>query len=140
MRFWDTSALAPLLVAEPRTARARELLELDPDLAAWWGTPVECWSVLSRRAREGALSAMDEDAAAARLEVLRGAWYEVLPSEEVRARARRLLRLHPLRAADALLLAAALVWAAGEEAAEFVSADGRLCAAARLEGLAVVRL
>jgi predicted nucleic acid-binding protein len=140
VRFWDTSAIAPLLVAEPRTARARELVEWDADLAVWWGTPVECWSVLARRVREGGMAAAVEDEAAARLEVLRSAWYEVLPSEAVRARARRLLRVHPLRAADALQLAAALEWAAEEEGAEFVSADGRLCDAARLEGLSVVRL
>ena len=36
---------------------------------------------------------------------------EVLPAEAVREQAARLLRLHPLRAADALQLAAALVWA-----------------------------
>lgn len=140
MRFWDTSALVPLLVQEPRTARARELLALDAELAVWWATPVECWSTLSRRAREGALPPDAEDAAAARLEVLRGAWYEVLPTEQVRAGTRRLLRMHALRAADALQLAAALAWAAGEEGQELVSADARLCDAARLEGLAVVRL
>ena len=140
MRFWDTSAVAPLLVREPRTERARELLEWDAELAVWWATPVECWSALSRRVREGALTPAVEDEAAARLDLLRGAWYELLPSEAVRTRARRLLRVHPLRAADALQLAAALVWAAGEEEAEFVAADGRLCDAARLEGLAVVRL
>jgi hypothetical protein len=140
VRFWDTSAVAPLLVQEPRTQRARELLQSDAELAVWWATPVECWSALARRVREGAFTRAAEDEAAARLDLLRGAWYEVLPSEAVRMRSRRLLRVHPLRAADALQLAAALVWAAGEEEAEFVAADGRLCDAARLEGLAVVRL
>ncbi len=140
MRFWGTSTIGPLLVQEPRTARARELLEWDADLAVWWASPVECLSMLARRVREGGLSAESEDEAARRLDVLRGAWYEVLPSEAVRTRARRLLRRHPLRAADALQLAAALVWANDDENAEFVSADGHLCAAARLEGLLVVRL
>ena len=140
MRFWDTSAIIPLLVREPRTDRVRELLELDAELAVWWGTPVECWSALSRHAREGGFGPDAEDAAAARLDALRAAWYEVLPTEQVRTAARRLLRVHPLRAADALQLAAALVWAFGAEDAEFVSADDRLCGAARLEGLAVVRL
>lgn len=140
MRFWDTSAIVPLLVLEPRTDRARELLELDADLAVWWATPVECWSTLSRRVRKGGFGPAAEDAAGARLDVLRNAWYEILPTESVRAAARRLLRVHPLRAADALQLAAALVWASGEEGAEFVSADARLSAAARLEGLTVIRL
>ena len=140
MRFWDTSAIASLLVEGPRTPRARELLEGDADLAVWWATPVECWSMLARRVREGGLSVDSEDEAAGRLDVLRGVWYEVLPSEAVRTRAHRVLRLHALRAADALQLAAALVWASDDENAEFISADGRLCDAARLEGLGVIRL
>ena len=62
----------------------------------------------------------------------------IRPSERVRQRALRLLRVHPLRAADALQLAAALV-AASEEPAdlELVSSDARLSAAARQEGFVV---
>jgi len=140
VRFWDTSALAALLVEEPRTARARELIERDPELAVWWGTPVECWSAVARLRRSGAMSTDAEDAATRRLDVLRHAWYEVAPSEEVRLQARRLLRVHALRAADALQLGAALVWTGAHGDGEFVAADGRLSDAARLEGLDVVRI
>ncbi len=38
-------------------------------------------------------------------------WSEVLPGERIRQRAERLLLTHPLRAADAFQLAAALIWA-----------------------------
>jgi predicted nucleic acid-binding protein len=140
VRFWDTSALAALLVDEPRTARARELVDRDPEFAVWWGTPIECWSAIARLRRAGDLTADGEDAAHRRLDVLRQVWYEVLPSEEVRSQCRRLLRVHPLRAADALQLAAALVWTGRMDEGEFVVADGRLAEAARLEGFGVVRL
>jgi uncharacterized protein len=137
VRFWDTSAIVPLLVTEPNTPRIRELLDRDPDMAVWWGSPVECWSALARLQRQGRISTEKEGEARALLEPLRSAWYEVLPSEEVRLQARRLLRLHPLRAADSLQLAAAIVWAAGDEV-ELVAFDRNLREAAHLEGFLVV--
>jgi len=57
----------------------------------------------------------------------------------VRARAARLLSLHPLRAADALQLAAALVWCRERTAeAPFVCLDDRLRLAAAREGFRVL--
>ena len=44
MRFWDTSALVPLLLEQEATRDVEEFLAKDPDIAAWWGTPVECRS------------------------------------------------------------------------------------------------
>ena len=38
MRFWDTSAVVPLIVAEPETAAVRRLTVSDPALVVWWGT------------------------------------------------------------------------------------------------------
>jgi len=74
-------------------------------------------------------------AAIERMRALVGEWQEVLPSEPVRAMAQRLLRLHPLRAADSLQLAAAII--ASEQdppSLDFVSLDERLNAAAGREG------
>ena len=48
--------------------------------------------------------------AAARLAGLRGMWIEVQPTETVRDLAESLVQRHPLRAADATQLAAALIW------------------------------
>jgi predicted nucleic acid-binding protein len=63
---------------------------------------------------------------------------EVSPAEELRDRAMRLLDLHPLSAADALQLAAALDWCGERTAgAGFVCLDQRLRAAATLEGFDV---
>lgn len=134
MRFWDSSAVVPLLVNEDRTdaalARARE----DAELAVWWGTPVECASAIARLEREGAPAARVFEAFA-RLDEIAQAWTEVEPSEEIRQVARRLLRVHPLRAADALQLAAAYIVAEGRPATlEVLTLDDRVRLAALKEG------
>lgn len=138
MRFWDSSALVPLLLNEPLSARARTLREEDEEVVVWWGTPVECASALARLRREGALSVAEEAAAARRLDALRRSWHEVLPGDQVRTQALRVLRLHALRAADALQLAAALEWAGTPATGVLVTFDDRLAAAAELEGFTTV--
>jgi len=84
--------------------------------------------------REGAESARVAEAFA-RLDALARAWTEVEPHDEVRQIARRLLRVHPLRAADALQLAAAyLVAERRPPTLEFVTFDERVRLAALKEG------
>ena len=106
MRFWDASAIVALCVEEDRTKSMDELLRQDQEIAVWWATPVECASALARRRREGRLSPAAEHAAHEVLDTLSAAWYEVQAGFLVRSHALRLLRVHPLRAADALQLAA----------------------------------
>lgn len=138
MRFWDTSAVVPLLLQQEATARVTGLLSDDPEIVAWWGTPVECASAAARLRREERLTVAEEERALELLSRLRDSWLEVLPSEVVRERAFRLLRVHPLKAADALQLAAARVWARDAPGAELVTFDERLALAARLEGFRVL--
>ncbi len=65
-------------------------------------------------------------------------WREVAPSEALRNHALRLVRLHPLRAADALQLAAALEWMEGDpNGATLVTGDRQLGRAAQSEGFEV---
>lgn len=104
-------------------------------MVAWWGSPIECWSAFARLRRERMLTAEQEESARQVLRTLQDTWAEILPGEEVRRQAGRLLRLHSLRSADALQLAAALVWAGVPRSGEMVVFDERLAAAARLEGL-----
>jgi uncharacterized protein len=138
VRFWDASAVVPLLVEQPSTAAVRELLaELD-ELVLWWGTPVECASALARLRRERAITVEEESEVLDLLEELRDSSAEVQPSEAVRTLAGRLLRTHPLRSADALQLAAALVWAGSPRGDVLVTLDERLGRAARLEGFRVL--
>jgi hypothetical protein len=74
-----------------------------------------------------------------RLAVLSESWAEVAPGPPVRVEAERALAVHPLRAADALQLAAALVWRSGDpEVQEFVCLDERLRGAASREGFVLV--
>lgn len=138
MRYWDSSALVPLCLEQPQTERARALLDEDPELVVWWGSPVECASAFARLRRDGILSAEDEEVALSVLAALRDAWYEIQPGEGLREQALRLLRLHPLRASDALQLAAGLEWAGVPPRGEFLTFDERLKAAARREGFSVV--
>jgi len=138
VRFWDTSALVPLLLQQAATSGVEALLTEDAEMVAWWGTPVECASTAARLRREERLTVRDEQRVLAAVSALRAAWVEVLPSDEVQERAMRLLRVHPLKAADALQLAAALVWAGSPAGAELVTFDERLALAARLEGFRVL--
>lgn len=138
MRFWDTSAVVPLLLEQEATASVEALLDRDAGMAAWWGTAVECASAAARLRREERLTVGEEERVLDAVAALRAAWVEVIPSEEVRERATRLLRVHSLKAADALQLAAALVWAGTPSGAELVTLDERLALAARLEGFRVL--
>jgi predicted nucleic acid-binding protein len=139
MIFWDSSALVALLVDEADSEPRRQQLQADPALAVWWGTPVECESAIQRRFREGSLSAADARLARERLADLSSGWHEVSPVAAVRTLSRRLLRTHPLRAADALQLAAALALSeAGLNQFTFACSDARLTTAAEAEGLQVV--
>lgn len=104
----------------------------------WWGSWIECASALNRLHREGGLEQQDLHRALARLEQLAAAWLEIRPLEQVRRRALRLLRVHALRSADALQLAAALSAAAEDPTSlDFVSSDTRLSDVAQLEGFRV---
>jgi uncharacterized protein len=134
VKFWDSSALVPLVLAQPRTAAARAALDEDPEMAAWWGSSIECASAIARLHRDAHLSAVDETRARALLTALRRSWFEVQPGDAVRNHALRLLRVHPLGAADALQLAAAIEWAGSPDASTFVTFDEHLRDAARREG------
>ncbi|MGH7858775.1 MAG: type II toxin-antitoxin system VapC family toxin, partial [Candidatus Binatia bacterium] len=109
MRFWDTSAVVPLLVDEPESARARRLAKDDPAIVAWWATRTECMSALARLRRERTIDPDGEARTRTLLLQLVEQWSEVSPGKRLRARAERLLSVHPIRAADAFQLAAALV-------------------------------
>lgn len=134
MRFWDSSALVPLVLQQPRTGEARALLDEDDELVVWWGSALECASAIARLHREGQLAATGERDARSLLDTLRKSWFEVQPGDAVREQALRLLRVHTLRAADALQLAAALEWGGAPPEGWFVTFDDRLREAAVREG------
>jgi predicted nucleic acid-binding protein len=138
MRFWDSSAILPLLVDQPSTAEARSALAADHQVVVWWGTPTECVSAIARLEREG-VAGHAIQAALRRLAALQDSWVEVEPSSTLRDQAVRLLRTHPLRAGDALQLAAAITAAGASPTSPFVTLDDRLSLAADREGFPVTR-
>ncbi|MBI4264609.1 MAG: PIN domain-containing protein [Acidobacteria bacterium] len=139
MRFWDTSALVPLLVQEDATDAVRAQHRSDPTLIVAWTTLVECGSAIARAEHEQLLTREEATAAFARLDALARTWREVEPSDELREIARRLLRAHRLRAADALQLAAATLASERRPASLTVlTLDDRLETAAVREGFTVL--
>ena len=134
MRFWDSSAIVPLLLEEEATTAMLKHVREDRDLIVWWSTPVECASAIARLERDGARATQVAEAFA-RLDELAASWTEVEPHRDVRDVARRLLRVHQLRAADALQIAAAYLAAEGRPSTlEIVTLDDRLSQVAAKEG------
>ena len=136
MRYWDASALVPLIVAEPDSQRVRRWLSEDDRIVTWVWTRTEITSAIERRARDGLLSRPQRRNVLARFDVLAARWDEVADMLAVRSRANALLARHSLRAADAGQLGAALL--VQEQLARpltFVCLDSRLSLAAELEGL-----
>lgn len=140
MRFWDTSSIVPQLVSQPQSSAADAVADSDPNQVVWWATEVECVSAIARLEREGRLDPTQVAAAFDSLARLAEAWQAIDPTTRLRETARRLLRVHPLRAGDALQLAAAIVAADGDPSTlTFVTLDDRLAQAAEREGFPVVR-
>ncbi len=138
MRYWDSSALTPLLLEEPASPGINRLIAEDSAIVSWWGTSIECFSALWRRRREGFLTEANFEAVRQTFDSVFAEIDLVSPSNELRDRAMRLLSLHPLRTGDALQLAAALRWIQEKSrGAGFVTLDARLRTAALAEGFSV---
>lgn len=139
MRFWESSAIIPLLVHEATSRQMQRLADEDSRMVVWWGSEVECASALSRRQRSGVLDHQQITSAQSRLKKFATIWLEIEPEELVRSTAIRFLRVHALRAGEALQLAAAFVGADGRpDSLPFVTLDARLAEAAASEGFQLV--
>ena len=140
MRFWDASSIVPLVVEERSSRACRDLIRRDPTTVVWCLTRTEVVSALWRRNRDGMLDDPDVSRAMKRLEMLSERWTEVGALDLVRDCAERLLGSHPLRAADALQLGAALVACDHRPRRRaFVCLDANLLLAASREGFEAVR-
>ncbi len=139
MRFWDTSAIIPLLLDEPSSPQTRELADDGTELAVWWATIVECIAAIARHERQGELDADQVSLARTTLSALVLRWTEIPPTDRIRRTAQRMVTFHEIRTADAFQLAAAM--AASDEDPETVAVvtlDERLALAARREGFGVL--
>ncbi len=138
MKYWDSSAVVPLLAEDAATDLMQTVYGEDHTMIVWWGTPVECMSALATLEREERLDTVSITKAARRLKQMQRHWQEVQPLETLRDIAMRLLRVHPLRAADSLQLAAAIVASEHHPSTmDFVCLDARLALAAQREGFNV---
>ena len=139
MKFWDASAVIPLCVDEEQTQIIQDIAKKDGALVVWWGSIVESYSAFARLRRDRSLSPDDETEGVMVLSELADAWTEIEPSDDIREITRRLLQNYPLRAADSLQLAAALVWCdKSPKGHHFVCLDARLREAAAKEGFTVL--
>lgn len=135
MRFWDSSALVALHIKQELTPLVRDLYGRDPYVLAWVLSDVEMRSALCRLERDGAMSHEELLDATARIDSFWDTVHVVSVVEAVKGRAKRLLAVHPLSAADALQLGAALTAVYDmPQGWEFVCLDQQLGQAARREG------
>jgi uncharacterized protein len=77
MRFWDSSAVFPIVADDEHSARAAAAYGDDARMAVWCLTPVEVWSALARRRREGLARSPDMRFARKKLEALARSWVEI---------------------------------------------------------------
>lgn len=139
MRFWDSSALVPLIIEEKHSNPCRQIFRTDSTQIVFCLSRTEILSALWRRCRENLLDDNDIRIAEARLENLANRWTEVHALTRVRDAAEKLLRIHPLRAADSLQLGACIaIFGNQRRDREFVVLDDVLAEAARDEGFKVI--
>jgi hypothetical protein len=133
--FLDTSALVKRYLTEPGSAEVRGLFRRKRPIAVARIASAELAAAVARQHREGAVTETVRDAILARL----NRDFTQMTVVEVRtamlARVPPLVVRWPLRAYDAVQLAAALTLQATGVSTAFWSSDGNLIAAALGEGL-----
>jgi uncharacterized protein len=137
MRFWDSSAIVPALIQQHSTKRVLELIAEDKNIVVSWLTYFECYSALTCLEREG-LSTDEFERSSNLLDQLKLSWITILQSDKLAREVRRVLRIHPLKCADAIQLGSALVASNTiSDRIEFCCLDAQLSLAARKEGLTI---
>ena len=137
--FWDASALVPLCIQQRATLTAQPL-SARYGMAVWWSTPVEMRSAFARLLRMGQLTPTGHVQAQVLLGYMRSGWREVHPNDELREQAERFIDRFPVRAADALQLAAAMAWCLGRTKGRvLISGDSQLLDAARQLGFQAIQ-
>ena len=136
MRYWDSSALIPLLLEEPGSTGMMAALEDDPFVLTSAYATVEITSALWRRRHDGQMTLEVHQSADRVLADLAQTWVELKVSQTIINLAVDVLSRHRLRAGDALQLATAIDSAHAN--LTFVTLDEDLAAAARAEGFPVL--
>lgn len=135
--FVDTSVLVKLYIAEPGSERMRETAGHEDHIAASLLAFAESHATFARRHREKLLLAPELDELLPRFA---DDWEEVMHvpvGAEILALVPGLCKRHPLRGADAVHLASALLLSQEGLEILFACSDGILLGAAAAEGLTV---
>lgn len=135
MKYWDSSALVTLFVEQALSQKYQAIHATDPEIVTAWHAVPECASAFCRLRREGHLTESQLSELLTRLQVQAGQWYILASGSRLEQMTLRVLRLHPLRAMDALHLAAACL-IRGDDVFQmaFLCEDARLAEAAVKEG------
>jgi predicted nucleic acid-binding protein len=139
MKFWDTSAIIPLIIDQACSSEIKEIFKPDTRMVVFWGTYIECHSALSRLHRENILTREGLRDAIKLLDVLNNYWTEILPGNLLKEQSVRVISIHGLKTLDSLQLASALIWTnKNPKGNGFVSLDRQLREAAGREGFNVL--
>lgn len=133
--FVDTSVLVKLYIAEPGSERMRQSAAQEVRIAASVLAFAEIHATFARRRREALLLASELEELLLRFADDWEGLLQVPVGAEVLAFVPELCKRHPLRGADAVHLASALLLRQGLEVL-FACSDNSLLAAAAAEGLA----
>jgi uncharacterized protein len=133
--YFDTSALIPLLVEEPGSARAGRVWDVAEHVTSVRLIHAEARAALAQATRMGRLAPADLPAALDGLETLYGQLDLLEIDDLLVRRAGELAQDHALRAYDAVHLAAAE--RVRDDAIVVVAGDRDLCTAAGALGMAV---
>ena len=134
MRYWDSSALVPLVVEEPGSAAVVATLDEDPFVLTSTYATIEIASALWRRRHNGEMTFEEHLTADRILADLSQTWIELPVSHQVIRGSVEVLSRHRLRSGDALQLATAIESARSHEDITFVTLDEDLASAAQSEG------
>jgi predicted nucleic acid-binding protein len=138
VKFWDSSAIVPLVIQQALSKFSLKLLKSDPVQLVSFTTYCEVYSALSRLEREGFLPADRFATSEQQLNRLAKAWHVVTFSAAVESETKRLLRIHSIKCADAFQLASAINCCDRDfEAFSFVTFDQKLGITATREGFRV---
>lgn len=135
--FVDTSALVKIYISEPGSERIHQAIAQGEQVAASDLAFAELHAAFARRRREGLLLASEFEQLRLRLEAEWQNLMQVAIGSVVLALVPGLCERNPLRGADALHLASALLLQEGGLEVTFACSDRTLLKAAAAEGLAV---
>jgi hypothetical protein len=130
VRYWDSSALVAVFIAEGRTAEMDRLLAVDQEVTVSFLTLIEIASAITRRP----LAERTREVARFTFHEVQKAWTIIDDYEEIASLAIVIAERHRLRTGDAIQLATAIVASKDAPKLPFVTLDRDLARAARLEG------